>query len=112
MASVSIPAVPRRMTARDAGFLYAERPHALLHIGCVAVLETPLATADLIERVRNRLVRVPRYGQRALPVPLSLGHPSWEDDPDFDAARHVHRWALPHPGGQAELEDAVAGIAG
>ena len=36
MASVRIRGPDARMTTRDAGFLYLERPHAPLHIGCVA----------------------------------------------------------------------------
>jgi WS/DGAT/MGAT family acyltransferase len=41
-------------------------------------------------------------------VPLSLGHPSWEDDPEFRVEHHVTRWGLPAPGGEGELREAVA----
>jgi WS/DGAT/MGAT family acyltransferase len=95
------------MTSRDAGFLYLERPHALLHIGCVARLEGALGRDELVDRIEARLPRLRRYAQRAIPVPFALGHPTWEDDPDFAAGRHVHRWALPAPGGEAELREAV-----
>ena len=105
-----IPAPPRRMTSRDAGFLYLERPHALLHIGCVAVMEGVVTREALIERLEARLPRLRRYAQRAISVPLSLGHPTWEDDPDFAVHRHVHRWALPAPGGDQELQEAVEAL--
>src|SRR5262245_2805352 len=98
----------RRMSARDAGFLYLERSHTQLHIGCVAVIEGRLHREELVARIEERLPRLRRYGQRAMNVPLSLGHPSWEDDPDFRADRHVARWGLPAPGGDRELREAVA----
>jgi len=96
------------MSARDAGFLYLERSHTQLHIGCVAILEGRLRREDLIARIEERLPRLRRYGQRAMHVPLSLGHPSWEDDPEFRVEHHVSRWGLPAPGGEGELREAVA----
>ena len=96
------------MSARDAGFLYLERSHTQLHIGCVAILDGPLRREELIARIEERLPRLRRYGQRAMRVPLSLGHPSWEDDPEFRVEHHVTRWGLPAPGGESELREAVA----
>ena len=105
---VRIPVPPRRMSARDAGFLYLERSHTQLHIGCVAVVAGRLRREELVARIEERLARLRRYGQRAMHVPLSLGHPSWEDDPGFRAEHHVTRWGLPAPGGENELREAVA----
>jgi WS/DGAT/MGAT family acyltransferase len=51
---------------------------------------------------------MPRYAQRAVPAPLGLGHPSWEDECDLDVRDHVTRWSLPAPGGEAELRELVA----
>lgn len=96
------------MSARDAGFLYLERSHTQLHIGCVGVFEGRLRREDLIARIEERLPQLRRYGQRAMRVPFSLGHPSWEDDPKFRVEHHVHRWGLPPPGGESELREAVA----
>jgi WS/DGAT/MGAT family acyltransferase len=96
------------MSARDAGFLYLERSHTQLHIGCVAILEGRLRREDLIALIEERLPRLRRYGQRAMHVPLSLGHPSWEDDPGFRVEHHVFRQGLPAPGGEGELREAVA----
>jgi len=96
------------MSARDAGFLYLERSHTQLHIGCVAILDGTLRREELIARIEERLPRLRRYGQRAMRVPFSLGHPSWEDDPEFRIEHHVSRWGLPAPGGEGELREAVA----
>jgi WS/DGAT/MGAT family acyltransferase len=96
------------MSVRDAGFLYLERSHTQLHIGCLAILEGALSRPELVARIEERLPRLRRYGQRAMRVPLSLGHPSWENDPDFRVEDHVVRWGLPAPGGEGELREAVA----
>jgi WS/DGAT/MGAT family acyltransferase len=96
------------MNARDAGFLYLERSHTQLHIGCVAIVDGALDRDALVARIEQRLPDLRRYAQRAMEVPLALGHPSWEDDPDFDVGHHVLRWGLPAPGGEGELREAVA----
>ncbi len=76
--SVRITTPARRMSVRDAGFLYLERPHCPIHIGCVAVLEGLATQDDLAPRIEARLARTPRYGQRALDVPFGVAHPTWE----------------------------------
>jgi WS/DGAT/MGAT family acyltransferase len=91
------------MSVRDAGFLYLERPEAGLHIACLALFERDVSLEALIQRVEARLPRLPRYTQRAVPAPFGVGHPTWEDDPDFDLHEHVRRWSLPAPGGESEL---------
>jgi len=110
MASVRMRGPAARMTSRDAGFLYLERPHAPLHIGCLGLLAGGLSLDELAAHVEARLPRLRRYAQRALPVPLGLGHPSWQDDPGFDVRNHLFRWALPAPGGPAELHEAAASL--
>jgi WS/DGAT/MGAT family acyltransferase len=95
------------MNAFDAGFLYFERPHAPLTIGCVAVLDSVLSRTELVRHFEARLGRVPRYAQRTVPAPFSLAHPSWEDAPQLDLRDHVHRRAIPWPGGEAELCEEV-----
>ena len=110
MPSVRIRGPAARMSTRDAGFLYLERPHAPLHIGCVAVAEGKLSLRELAARIEARLPRLRRYAQRAVPVPFDLAHPSWEDDPAFDVRDHLFRWALPPPGGSAELREARAAL--
>jgi WS/DGAT/MGAT family acyltransferase len=96
------------MSARDAGFLYLERSNTQLHIGCIAILEGQVAREDLVARIEARLARLHRYAQRAMAVPFSFGHPSWEDDPGFRATDHVLRWGLPRPGNDAALLEATA----
>ena len=48
--------------------------------------------------LKERLPLAPRLGQRLVQVPLSLDHPYWVDDPDFDIDMHLHHTALPDSG--------------
>src|SRR3712207_7044345 len=47
-------------------------------------------------------ISIPEFRQKLRHVPLDLDHPVWVDDEDFDIDRHVHRLALPAPGGPEE----------
>ncbi len=96
------------MSATDAGFLSLDRPHAPLQIASLLLLERAVGVDELVARVESRLWRMPRYAQRAMSVPLALGHPSWEPAPEFDARDHIRRWALPSPGGEHELAELAA----
>ncbi len=108
MSGVTIPQPRHRMSATDAGFLYLDRPHAPLHIGCIAIVEGELGAQELTRLMERRLSRLWRYRQRAMPVPFGVAHPSWEDDPDFDVRNHLFGWSLPAPGGARELAETAA----
>lgn len=97
MKSVVLEGPSRRLRAADAAFLYFERPHAPLTIGCLALLEGELGRADLHHHFATRLPEIRRYTERAVQPPLALAHPCWQEDPGFDLRNHVHRWALPSP---------------
>ncbi|HEY6378378.1 MAG TPA: wax ester/triacylglycerol synthase family O-acyltransferase [Candidatus Dormibacteraeota bacterium] len=105
-----------RLTALDATFLHYEHAHTPLHVAGLYIFEgTPdipgrPGLGGLFQTIAERLPEVPRYRQRALPVPLGLGQPVWVDDPDFDLSYHLRRAALPAPGGVTELLDYVARI--
>ncbi len=98
----------RRLTANDAAFLYLERPNAPLHIGSLGVYEGRIPFERFVSHIESRLPLIPRYRQRAVFVPLSLAHPTWEDDPDFDIERHIHHVSLPPPGNDQQLADLSA----
>ena len=104
---------PARLSAQDAAFLYLERPPMHMHVAGVCVLDprtTPLermAFGDLAAVIASRLQLVPRFRQKAVPVPGNLARPVWVDDADFDIDFHLRRAALPSPGGRRELADFV-----
>ncbi|OGO49680.1 MAG: hypothetical protein A2148_00470 [Chloroflexi bacterium RBG_16_68_14] len=93
----------RRLSAPDAAFLYLERPNAPLHIGSLGIYEGGIPFDRFVAHIDSRLPLIPRYRQRAVFVPLSLAHPTWEDDPDFDVRNHIHHVTLPPPGNDRQL---------
>jgi diacylglycerol O-acyltransferase / wax synthase len=104
------------LSARDAWFLYAERPETPLDIGTVYVFEPGSRIAGgrgalgVEETIRERIHLVPRYRQRIHRVPFNLAHPVWVDDPHFDLGAHIRREVLPPPGDGATLRRLVARI--
>ncbi|MFI5283647.1 MAG: wax ester/triacylglycerol synthase family O-acyltransferase [Candidatus Dormibacterales bacterium] len=104
------------LSARDAWFLYAERPETPLDIGTVYIFEGGSRMAGgrgalgVEETVRERIHLVPRYRQRIHRVPFNLAHPVWVDDPQFDLGAHIRREVLPPPGDGAALRRLVMRI--
>jgi diacylglycerol O-acyltransferase / wax synthase len=91
------------LSGLDASFLYLETPKIPMHIGGVAILEGSLSFDDFKQFVADRLHTVDKLTQKLVTVPLSLDRPYWVEDPDFDINLHLHRTALPRPGGWKEL---------
>ncbi|WP_019630101.1 WS/DGAT/MGAT family O-acyltransferase [Actinomadura atramentaria] len=104
-----------QLSSVDTVFLNAETGTTQAHIAGLAVIDpaacpggrlTPEAAADLIA---TRAHLAPRPLRRRLArVPLGLDRPYWEDDPDFDPARHITEITLPAPGDDDQLARAVA----
>jgi diacylglycerol O-acyltransferase / wax synthase len=59
------------------------------------------------DHVQSRLPCLPQFRRRIQEVPFRLGRPVWVDDPDFRLDAHLHRAALPSPGGAAELAEVI-----
>jgi diacylglycerol O-acyltransferase / wax synthase len=92
-----------RLSAQDAGFLYAESPVNHMHVGSMAILENTGATEDeLNEHIASRLHYVPRFRKKLAWVPAYQGRPVWVDDPHFDLRFHMRYTGLPRPGGERE----------
>jgi len=100
------------MRGIDAKFLYSETPTAHMHTLKVVVVPAAITYEMFLWGMRAQLEHLAPLRQRAVPVPLGLGHPVWIIDPDFDLQNHVSRRRLPEPGGPRQLADAVADIAG
>ncbi len=104
------------LSARDAWFLYAERPSTPLDLGTVYVFEGGSrvpggrGALGIEETIRERIHLVPRYRQRIHRVPMNVAHPVWVDDPNFDLGSHVRREVLPPPGDGAALRRLVMRI--
>lgn len=91
----------------DAVFLSTETDVAWGHIGGLSILdagEVPgFGYEHLVEHIGRRLELVPRFTWKLREVPLGLDRPYWVEDPDFDLRNHIHRIAVPSPGGMQEL---------
>ena len=106
-----------RLSGLDASFLYLETPAQMLHVCGIIVLD-PSTMPDgysfdtMKDELASRVTPIPSFRRKLRNVPLHLDHPIWVDDEDFDIDRHVHRLALPSPGGEQELSDVCAHLAG
>ncbi len=104
------------LSARDAWFLYAERPETPLDLATVYVFEGGSrvpggrGAMGVEETVAERIHLVPRYRQRIHRVPFNLAHPVWIDDPNFDLGAHIRREVLQPPGDGAQVRRHVARI--
>ena len=104
-----------RVSALDASFLYMDEPTTPMHVGSVAVFQTPPGGFDhsrLVELIRQRLAFVPRYRMRIRQVPFGIARPVWVDDEHFDITYHVRRSALPKPGSTDQLNELVGRLMG
>lgn len=102
-----------RLSALDATFLEVEDsdPHVSMGIGGVSIMEGPAPTfEELVTSFAERAQDIPRCTQMLRRHPLDLASPEWVEDPHFDISRHLHRLAVPHPGGDAELFELVASV--
>ncbi|MBS4754314.1 wax ester/triacylglycerol synthase family O-acyltransferase [Nocardioides sp. zg-ZUI104] len=105
-----------RLSGLDASFLYLETPAQLMHVCAVMVLDPssmsePYSFTTLQQGIDANVHDVPAFTRKIRGVPLGLDHPVWVRDTAFDIERHVHRLALPSPGGYAELMELCAHLA-
>lgn len=106
-----------RLSGLDASFLYLETPAQLMHVCAVIVLDPSTMPHDYsFERlqieIEDRVNGVPTFTRKLRRVPLGLDHPIWVEDKQFDIERHLHRLALPSPGGYQELVKLISHLAG
>ena len=104
----------QRVSSLDAGMLYAETPEMPMHTLGVLILERPARSlfAGLRRDIGKRVHLVAPFRRRLVEGPLRLGDPHWLEDPDFSLDNHLHRAAIPAPGGRRELAEFVGEVAG
>jgi len=94
----------RRLSGRDARFLYAETAQAHSNISFVQIYDQATAPGgkvrfkSVLGHIESRLHRSPVFRSKLQRVPLDLDHPLWVADPHFDLEYHVRHIALPKPG--------------
>lgn len=97
-----------QLSPSDVSSLQAEGGAIHVHVGGTAIFSgDPPDYEELLSHVGRRLELIPRFRRRVRHLPGKVGRPVWEDDPDFDVARHVIHLAVPSPGTDAQLRDLV-----
>lgn len=105
-----------RLSAFDASLLYSESSSVPLNVCSIAELDTRTIPGGYsFDRVRDhlagRLKALPELRAKLANSQLNLDHPVWVEADDLDLSYHLHRIALPAPGGRTELSEVCGRIA-
>lgn len=106
-----------RLSGLDASFLYLETPAQLLHVcGLIEVdgstVEGGYSFAKLKKELAQQVRAMPGFRRKLQDSFLNIDHPVWVEDKHFDIDQHLHRIAVPAPGGPDEVAELCAHIAG
>lgn len=99
----------QQLSGLDSSFLYLETGATPMHIGSLAIYDQSTAPGgnvtfkDILQFFDKRLHKARSFRQRIARVPLSLDHPYWVEDADFDLEFHIRHIALPRPGDWRQL---------
>ncbi|MFW0796599.1 wax ester/triacylglycerol synthase family O-acyltransferase [Gordonia sp. CPCC 205515] len=107
----------QRLSGLDASFLYLETRSQLMHvIGLIEIDPSTMPGGYSFTKLRTELERrieaLPTFRRKLDNTVLNIDHPVWIEDDDFDIERHVHRIAVPAPGGEREVAELCGHLAG
>ena len=99
----------QQLTGLDASFLYLETANSPMHIGALAIYDPSTAPGgkvsfkQILANTTRRTQKVAAMRNTLVEVPLSMDHPYWRTDGDFDPEFHIRHIALPKPGDWRQL---------
>ena len=103
-----------QLPGSDTLFLAMETDTVYGHVGGLTILDPTNAPdfsfARLAQILDERVRRVPRFTRKLRSTPFDLDRPYLVDDPDFDVEKHLHRIAVPAPGGPRELAELAGSL--
>ena len=97
-----------RMSPVDTAWLHMDEPENPADIVTLLSFDGRLSYDALKRVVEERLLKFDRFKQR---VTETDGHPTWEDDPEFQIERHVMRYELDAPLTSDTLSKVVTDLA-
>ena len=106
-----------RLSGLDASFLYLESGAQLMHVCGVIVVDPSTIPGgydfkSFKEELAKRVEGIAMFNRKLKFVPGRIDFPVWVTDDEFDIDRHVHRLAVPSPGGDHELSEITGHLAG
>ncbi|WP_026919608.1 WS/DGAT/MGAT family O-acyltransferase [Gordonia shandongensis] len=107
----------QRLSGLDASFLYLETPSQVMSVAAVVQIDPSTIsggyTFDSMRSEMGRRVRgLPALRRRLADSVTNVDHPVWVEDDDFAIERHVHRIAIPSPGGVREMAQMCGHLVG
>lgn len=96
------------MTNADNFWLCMDDPTNLMMITAFMEFEDRVDFKRLRATIEARVSSFPRFRKKVVRPMSGMGTPTWEMDRHFDIRSHIHRVALPSPGGKQELQEMVS----
>lgn len=105
-----------RLSGFDASFLYVETASTPMHVCSLLGLDTSTMPGGYtFDRLRDALLHridaIPEFREKLFDSVLNPDHPAWVEDEHFDIDRHLHRLAVPAPGGPREVAETCGHLA-
>jgi len=99
----------KQLSGLDSMFLYSENSRMPLEVSSLHIYDPSTSPRGIVRfkevlaTIDERLEQAGIFHRKILEVPLSLDHPYWVEDENFDIEYHVRHIALPKPGDWRQL---------
>ncbi len=100
------------LSKADVAWLHAEAPTNHFVVTSLSLLDSPLDLERFKTMLSSRIALHPRLRQVVAETPIPFTPQRWIPARSFDLDAHVHRVALPSPGGEAQLAAFVGDLVG
>ena len=102
----------RQLPPESVLFVSGENPSVYFHVSGLTMLDArdrpDFGFETFREHIESRLATIPQFRWRLHEVPFGLDLPYWVEDEEYHLDNHLHRIAVPSPGGREELGELVS----